>query len=497
MSQQIKNSTGSIVAGAFYTFNARGFVTELANRKADNIILSDFASMVYDGVGKLTSVTASLPAATAYGGLTSYTYDSNNQLTQESSARSGSYTNSFAYDSAGNPTTFKGTANFFNADNQNTAAGYVYDGNGNPTTYKGTAFSYDAENRVTAIGSLLTAGYRADGLRAWKQNGSGVRTYFLYDGATPVCELNSTGTVIAVNTFGPNGLISRNSGGSSVFYTFDPQGNVAQRLNGSATVLGSYMFDAYGTRGSTDNSSDPFSGYGGQWGYYTDWETGLQLLGHRYYDAATGRFVNRDPIGYTGGINLYTYTGNSPLNGVDPTGHCPPGETQEECDQDQQSGNDQPDGPGNDPGMHQGQPSSGGSFGAPPRYDEAPCDLYSVGPRKGNGSTPPTPPRIGKDVPQADPQTGKIPVDPDEPFPGGKSSNSSIGNLGGLHGPVFRLPEGTNVGPGFYIIPDGPEYNGPHGEGHHSIVPRYPMTPDEMRRLWDQIPWEFTGSYLT
>ena len=59
----------------------------------------------------------------------------------------------------------------------------------------------------------MTAGYEAAGLRVWKES-SGVRTYFLYDGETPVCELDSSGNVIATNTFGANGLVSRRSGGS-------------------------------------------------------------------------------------------------------------------------------------------------------------------------------------------------------------------------------------------------------------------------------------------
>jgi len=45
-------------------------------------------------------------------------------------------------------------------------------------------------------------------------------------------------------------------------------------------------------------------GFGGQFGYYRDY-TDRTLLGHRYYDSFTGRFLNRDPIGYKGGINPY------------------------------------------------------------------------------------------------------------------------------------------------------------------------------------------------
>jgi len=61
-------------------------------------------------------------------------------------------------------------------------------------------------------------------------------------------------------------------------------------------------------------------GFGGQFGYYKDGATGLYLLGHRYYDPGTGRFLTRDPIGYGGGMNLYWYADGNPVNESDPTG---------------------------------------------------------------------------------------------------------------------------------------------------------------------------------
>src|SRR5579884_1868676 len=320
--QQSKNASNGIVATGISTRNAWGLLTEWTNQNSAGATLSDFGGtgsniLGYDAVANLKSMQVNIPAQTSYGGLTSYTYNSQDELTQEQSARAGGYTNTFGYDGAFNPSTFRGATNTFNSDNQNTANGY--DGNGNPTTYKGVSLSFDPENRLTAYGSLMTAGYTGTGLRAWKQTSAGT-TYFLYDGITPVCELNSSGTVTACNTFGAVGLLARHTS-TNVFYTFDPVGNVCQRVNGSGTVLGSYVFDSFGNRTSTDNSTDPYSGYGSQAGYYTDWETGLCLLGHRYYDPATGRFLTRDPMGYAGGINLYGYVGNGPLAGMDPTGH--------------------------------------------------------------------------------------------------------------------------------------------------------------------------------
>ena len=64
-------------------------------------------------------------------------------------------------------------------------------------------------------------------------------------------------------------------------------------------------------------------GYKAKWGYYTDIETGILLLTHRYFDPATGRFLTRDPVGVEGGINLYAYVGNAVVNKIDPWGASP------------------------------------------------------------------------------------------------------------------------------------------------------------------------------
>lgn len=47
---------------------------------------------------------------------------------------------------------------------------------------------------------------------------------------------------------------------------------------------------------------------------YEDAETGLLYYGYRYYNAETGRWLNRDPIEEQGGLNLYSFVGNDAVN---------------------------------------------------------------------------------------------------------------------------------------------------------------------------------------
>jgi RHS repeat-associated protein len=95
--------------------------------------------------------------------------------------------------------------------------------------------------------------------------------------------------------------------------------------NSSGAVVERYSYDAYGTPSIWDDSLGRFRSMGdsavGNTLLYTgrpyDRIVGLYDMRARQYSPSLGRFTSRDPIGFEGGINLYAYTGNSPLNYTD------------------------------------------------------------------------------------------------------------------------------------------------------------------------------------
>ena len=48
--------------------------------------------------------------------------------------------------------------------------------------------------------------------------------------------------------------------------------------------------------------------------------TGLTYHRARWYDPNLARFMNEDPVGFEGGLNLYAYVDNDPVSLIDPFG---------------------------------------------------------------------------------------------------------------------------------------------------------------------------------
>jgi RHS repeat-associated protein len=101
-------------------------------------------------------------------------------------------------------------------------------------------------------------------------------------------------------------------------------GHLASRRNvkGRAGYAGAWGYQEHDTAGSSGPGTP--DGYPDSL-FKTSPTAGFPFMhvGHRYYDPGSGRFVQRDPIGIAGGLNVYGYGWGSPLRHLDPSGLAP------------------------------------------------------------------------------------------------------------------------------------------------------------------------------
>jgi RHS repeat-associated protein len=104
------------------------------------------------------------------------------------------------------------------------------------------------------------------------------------------------------------------------YYHGDMLGTTRRTTNGPGNMVDTAAYTGFGEflGGSTDRRY----GFAGAWQYQSHPGTGFPFLhvGHRYYDPAIGRFLQRDPIGIGGGVNVYGYVMHLPTLHVDPSG---------------------------------------------------------------------------------------------------------------------------------------------------------------------------------
>ena len=115
---------------------------------------------------------------------------------------------------------------------------------------------------------------------------------------------------------GIGGLLRMRYRGQAYSYVSDASGNVEIVLNELQGVYAAYRYDPFGTLLAKRGATQPF-GFSTK---RTDAATGLVYFGYRFYAPHLGRWTSRDPLGEDGGLNLYAYVGNNPVNWVDPWG---------------------------------------------------------------------------------------------------------------------------------------------------------------------------------
>jgi RHS repeat-associated protein len=199
-----------------------------------------------------------------------------------------------------------------------TTFGFDPRGNRTAVTLSGgtaTSLGYDQANRLVSYGTSATYAYNGDGLRMSKTV-SGVTTPFTWDVAEGPPLLLYDGSTSYIYGQAGQPLEQISSSGTALYFHQDQLGSTRLLTDQSGIVQASYTYDTYGNlTGKTGTATTPLLYSGG----YTDTESGFEYLRARYYDAATGQFLSRDPVAAKTG-QPYSYVGDNPLNATDPSG---------------------------------------------------------------------------------------------------------------------------------------------------------------------------------
>ena len=189
-----------------------------------------------------------------------------------------------------------------------------------------TSYQYDTPGNLTGVTlpDATQIEYVLDGRgrRVGKKlNGTLVQGFLYQDGLRPIAELDGSNNVVSRFVYahginvpaymikaGATYRIITDHLGSPRLVIDAATGSIAQRLD----------YDEFGN--VTLDTNPGFQPFGFAGGLY-DSETKLVRFGMRNYDAETGRWTTKDPMGFGGRTNLYEYAANDPVNLIDPLGN--------------------------------------------------------------------------------------------------------------------------------------------------------------------------------
>jgi RHS repeat-associated protein len=314
----------------------------LTSRSAPNGVTSTYG---YDGLSRITALTHMAAPTTLIDN--QYSYNDANNITGWTNPsgnhaygfdlvdRLASATNSaepnenYAYDGVGNRTASHLSASYsyqpFNKLTSTPAATYFYDNNGNlisRTDGSGsTTLGYDEENRLKQVllptGVTVNYKYDALGRRIQRTATTGANERYVYDSANVLLDLNADGSVATTYLNGPgidNHLRQTNATTGVSYYLSDHLGSIAGMTDTSGSLVETDSYDSFGNSAGSGRTR---YGYTGR---ERDPDTGLIYYRARFYDPQLGRFTSEDPIGLSGGMNLYTYVASNPISFTDPSG---------------------------------------------------------------------------------------------------------------------------------------------------------------------------------
>jgi len=324
--QNYTYSTNSVQTA--YTYDTLNRLKTIGSSKGSSS-LSSFAYTPFPA-GNVQTVAELSGRAVNYG------YDNDYHLQSETITADPGHNNgaeTYTYDPVGNRKTLSSTipslpgSNSYSYDANDRLSTDTYDNDGNTISSGGTANTYDFENRMLTHGAVSMV-YDGDGNRV-SETAAGVTTKYLVDTLNPtgysqVLDELVSGSVTKTYTYGLQRISENQLSGSTwtpTFYGYDGHGNVRFTTNTAGTVGNTYQFDAFGMPIAATGTITNSYLYSGE---RFDSNLNLYHLRARYYNVLTGRFetMDSDPgnIVHPKTLHKYVYTGNNPVNAIDPTG---------------------------------------------------------------------------------------------------------------------------------------------------------------------------------
>jgi len=222
--------------------------------------------------------------------------------------------------------TFAGTYDDDNRLLTVNAAAVIHDDDGNMTSGPISATSgtiplvYNSRNQLTSADGVSYT-YDAEGHRRAMTDSNGT-TRFTIDPNANMSRLlvrhNPDGTK-TFYVYGLGLLYEVDEADDTKTYHFDQVGSTIARTDDEGKVIGRAEYSTYGLVTMKTGDMDTAFLYNGQWGIYTD-ENGLLCMRARYYSPYLMRFLNADPIGFSGSQNWFAYADGNPVSTLDPFG---------------------------------------------------------------------------------------------------------------------------------------------------------------------------------
>ncbi|MEX1115129.1 MAG: RHS repeat-associated core domain-containing protein [Akkermansiaceae bacterium] len=210
---------------------------------------------------------------------------------------------------------------------------FEYDLNGNltkKTTATGfTTYDWDALGQLIAIHQedSTSSHFSYDGLSRRvciieKDETDAITSdkRHLWDALQIAEERASNGSTVEKRFYGHGVELVTGPQAGNYSYRTDHLGSIREVIDGAGNLTARYDYSAWGESELVSGAFDLDFCYTG---HFYHLASGLYLAPFRAYDAGRGRWLSADPIGEAGGLNLYGYVGNDPVNFIDPDGRHP------------------------------------------------------------------------------------------------------------------------------------------------------------------------------